>query len=100
MYQLNLKRGPAVPVDRELSSGQKHFKQELPLKEEGVKKAVGFIPIHTHNLKEEFSGQNYQARDKVVFLQVSDHQPCTPRIFTVAVRIPGRFHTDTSEFPF
>lgn len=44
----------------------------------GNGKAVGFVSIHTHNLKEEFSGQNNQACDKVVFWQVSDYQPCTP----------------------
>lgn len=67
---------------------------------EGSEKAVGFMSIDTHNLKEEFGGQNYRACDKVIFWQASDHQPCTPQIFTVAVRISGRFHTDTSEFPF
>lgn len=63
-------------------------------------KAVGIMSIHTHNLEEEFSGQDYQANDKVVFWQISNHQPSAPWIFTVVFRMSGRFHTGTSEFSF
>lgn len=34
-------------------------------------KAVEFISIPTHNLKEEFSGQNYHTHDKVASVKSS-----------------------------
>lgn len=37
-----------------------------------------YVYTHTHTLIKEFSGQNNQARDKVVFWQFSAHQTCTP----------------------
>lgn len=87
-------------AERELNSEQKMSLMGAAAEGVGSRKAVRFISIHTHNIKEEFSGQNNQAHDKVTFWHVSDHQPCTKQIFTAAARMPGRLHTDTSEFPF
>lgn len=100
-YQLKLMSGHTASSCREGTEQQtKKSKMRAEAEGRGGWKAVEFMYIHTQSLKEEFSGQDYQANDKVVFWQVSHHQPSTSWIFTVVFRMSGRFHTGTSEFPF